>query len=279
MIIRSATQEEFHIAIQWAKDEGWNPGLDDLDAFFAADPNGFLMGFENEEPISSISVIRYGEDYGFLGFYIVRPDKRRTGAGFALWKAGLDYLKGRTVGLDGVIAQQANYEKSGFVNTGRNIRFSGRVTTLQSRATKVKEISESDLRDIIEWDTRFFPADRSAFLMRWLTPHHPTRRTMLVRQGDAIAGYGTIRHCVEGYKIGPLFAENDKTAEALFCALAGVADGEEIVLDVPESNDAAKRLAQNYNLRPSFETARMYLGKIPKLDSERTFGITTFELG
>ena len=84
MKIRPASRKEFTVAVDWAADEGWNPGLDDLEAFHAADPNGFLMGFEGDEPISSISVVKYGAKFGFLGFYIVRPDRRETGAGLSI---------------------------------------------------------------------------------------------------------------------------------------------------------------------------------------------------
>jgi GNAT superfamily N-acetyltransferase len=79
--IRTASAEEFATAVDWAAAEGWNPGLDDLAAFHAADPGGFLMRFDGDEPVSSISVVRYGDDFGFLGFYIVRPDWRGRGIG------------------------------------------------------------------------------------------------------------------------------------------------------------------------------------------------------
>ena len=41
--LRPMTRAELDLAIEWAAGEGWNPGLADADAFYAADPNGFLM--------------------------------------------------------------------------------------------------------------------------------------------------------------------------------------------------------------------------------------------
>ena len=93
-------------AIEWAAAEGWNPGLNDADCFHTADPTGFLMGYLGDEPIASISVVRYSSAFGFLGFYIVRPDQRGRGFGFRLWQAGMEYLEGCTVGLDGVVASR-----------------------------------------------------------------------------------------------------------------------------------------------------------------------------
>ena len=87
--VASATEAEFSSAIEWAADEGWNPGLDDLAAFHAADPQGFLLGRLDGEPVTSISVVRYGRDFGFLGFYIAKPGLRGEGYGWQTWQAGL----------------------------------------------------------------------------------------------------------------------------------------------------------------------------------------------
>ncbi len=72
MEIRPASAAEFDTAIEWAAAEGWNPGLDDLAVFHAADPNGFLMGFAGDEPISSISIVRYGARKG-SSFWVTSP--------------------------------------------------------------------------------------------------------------------------------------------------------------------------------------------------------------
>ncbi|MGZ4981767.1 MAG: GNAT family N-acetyltransferase, partial [Methylobacter sp.] len=72
--IRTMTRQEINIAVDWATEEGWNPGLHDADCFYAADPSGFLVGLLDDEPIATISVVKYGDSFGFLGFYIVKPE-------------------------------------------------------------------------------------------------------------------------------------------------------------------------------------------------------------
>ncbi|MDA3874626.1 MAG: GNAT family N-acetyltransferase, partial [Kiritimatiellae bacterium] len=123
--IRTMNGEDLRCAVDWAAAEGWNPGLHDADCFYAADPGGFLVGELDGEPIASISVVNYGDDFAFLGFYIVKPEFRGRGYGRHLWKAGTDRVAGRTIGLDGVVEQQANYIKSGFDLAYRNCRYQG----------------------------------------------------------------------------------------------------------------------------------------------------------
>jgi len=109
----------------WADAEGWNPGTFDGPAFFAADPEGFFLGELAGEQVACVSCIRYGTDFGFLGQYIVRPEYRGRGYGLAVWKAGIEHLAGRNVGLDAVPEQVPNYERSGFRFAHPTVRYSG----------------------------------------------------------------------------------------------------------------------------------------------------------
>jgi ribosomal protein S18 acetylase RimI-like enzyme len=72
---------EVDLAIEWAAEEGWNPGINDADCFYSADKHGFLVGLLDNEPIATISVVKYGEHFGFLGLYIVKPKYRGRGYG------------------------------------------------------------------------------------------------------------------------------------------------------------------------------------------------------
>ncbi len=121
--IRTMSRAEVDIAVDWAALEGWNPGLHDADCFFGADPDGFIVGSLDGEPVGCISAVAYGKSYGFVGFYIVKPNYRKQGYGIKLWQEAMKRLSGRNIGLDGVIAQQDNYKKSGFKLSHRNIRY------------------------------------------------------------------------------------------------------------------------------------------------------------
>jgi hypothetical protein len=262
--------------VEWAASEGWNPGLDDAAPFHAADPAGFLIGRIDGEPAACISAVRTGDDFGFLGFYICRPDLRGQGHGWAIWQAGMDRLAGRTIGLDGVVAQQGNYRKSGFVLAHRNVRHGGVTSLAAPRDSRLVPLSAAPYEQVAAYDALCFGRRRDAFLRTWLAGG--SRRGFAVVDG-ALRGFGLVRPGRTGHKIGPLFADDEATAELLFQGLASTVPGEPIFLDTPEPNARAVALARRHGLTPAFETARMYRGTDPGLPVPRIFGITSFELG
>ncbi|NQD96193.1 GNAT family N-acetyltransferase [Pseudomonas sp. CrR25] len=269
---------EVDIAIDWAAAEGWNPGLHDANCFYAADPHGFLVGLLGNEPIAVISVVKYGDTFGFLGCYIVKPEYRGQGYGMRLWNAGLAYLSGRTIGLDGVVAQQGNYRKSGFTLANVNVRYQGVGGGDLPVDPQIVPLSTLPLADVIAYDRPLFAESRPGFVQCWINQPESTALGILSEQ--RLAGYAVLRRCRVGYKIGPLFADTAELAERLFLALrASAPAGAEIFLDTPAVNAAAIDMAQRHGMSVSFETARMYLGTCPDLPIERVFGVTTFELG
>ncbi|WP_299619371.1 GNAT family N-acetyltransferase [Pelagibius sp.] len=276
--IRTMKRADLDTAIDWARDEGWNPGLGDAACFHAADPEGFLMAFEAGRPAASISVVGYGPDYGFLGFYICRPELRGRGLGFQLWRAGLARMGRRCIGLDGVVDQQGNYRKEGFVLAHRNLRFGGTVACGVPDDPRLQGIGPALLEPLLAYDRPFFPGPRDTFLTCWLQQSEQRFGYALVDDGT-VTGYGVLRRCVEGYKFGPLFADTAEGADLLFRALATRSGGAPVYLDPPAPNPEGIALAERYGLAPVFETARMYRAGAPKLPLDRTFGITSFELG
>ncbi len=273
--IRTMTPADLETAVEWAAGEGWNPGLDDTEAFRAADPDGFLIGELGGEPVGCVSVIAYGNDFGFLGFYIVRPEFRGKGYGIRIWQAGMERLKGRNIGLDGVAAQQDNYRRSGFQYAYANERFEG--TGGGTAPGDVVELSDVPFGQVAAYDRTIFRAPRESFLRAWI--ERPGGRALGVTEGGALRGFGVIRPCRSGHKVGPLFADTPEIAERLFANLIAGVPGDPVFLDVPRPNAAAVALVQRHGMAPVFETARMYTRGDPGVPVERVFGVTTFELG
>jgi ribosomal protein S18 acetylase RimI-like enzyme len=269
------TREELDLAVKWAASEGWNPGIHDAECFFDVDPAGFFVSELDGKVIATVSAPAYDDSFGFAGFYMVSPEQRGKGYGFELAQKALSYLGDQNVGIDGVVAQQENYKKIGFKIAHRNIRYQ---TTGKGEIPQgLVPVSDVPFEDILRLDRLCFPAPRSGFLRQWIT--RPGTVALAKMEEGKLSGFGVLRPCLDGFKIGPLFAQNAPTADLLFRGLAAHAKGEKLFLDVPETNPQAVELAEKYKMEKVFETARMYNRMEPDLKMEYIFGITSFELG
>lgn len=265
------------IIISMASKEGWNPGLYDEKCFYQADPNGFFQGKLGDKVIAVGSGVKYKNEFAFFGLYIVEQAYRGMGYGMDLTKAIFQYMGDINIGLDGVPGMQNQYKKFGFKLAHYNARYCGRLTIESPRSAAVVDISSIPIDVLFEFDRRYFHAEREEFLKSWL--FQPDSKALGYWQRDKLLGYGVIRRCISGFKIGPLFAETPEIADALFLSLTVHANGEEIFLDVIEDNADVMRLVKHYGLKKVFTTARMYTKQKPNINISHIYGITTFELG
>jgi Acetyltransferase (GNAT) domain/Acetyltransferase (GNAT) family len=280
--IATASADDVRLIMSWANDEGWNPANTDSIAFHAMDPCGFLVGRLDGEPVACISVVRYGAGFGFLGCYIARPRVRGQGYGLQLWRAGMARLTGgnagRNVGLDGVVAQQANYARSGFRLAWNNVRHEGAPASATSPpGVALVDACRLPFDKLAAYDRRFFPAARDSFLAPWITA--PERAALAAVKDGAIVGFGVIRAAVTASRIGPLYGASPEIAAALVNALAAAMPAGPVAIDIPEINKQAVALAVAMGLKPAFATARMYTGPTPEIDYAGFYGVTSFELG
>lgn len=279
--VAQATAADWDEIVEWCAQEGWNPGLGDAACFRPTDPAGFLVGRLGGRVVSAVSVVTYSPDFAFLGFYLVHPDHRGTGLGMATWKAALPHAEGRVIGLDAVPEQRPNYERSGFAAAYDNVRYTGRPRggDAASGAEAVRSVTPYHLDAISAYDSGCFPAERHAFLSRWLTAEGHVARVLLDEAGH-VTGYGVIRPAVQGLRVGPLFADTEQGAAALFDALtAGLPAEAEVCVDVPDHHAAATALAESRGLAPAARFTRMYTGPAPYARLDATYATTTLELG
>jgi GNAT superfamily N-acetyltransferase len=286
--LRPLRRQELDTLIEWAAAEGWNPGLDDAEVFWATDPDGFVAAEldlgAGPEFVGGGSIVRYQRRYGFMGFFIVRSDLRGRGLGTELWFHRRDLLRSRLdadapIEMDGVFAMQPWYAKGGFVFRHRDLRFEGIAKADLEFRPHGRLVNLADLPfDLIDaYDRRHFPAPRPEFLRRWIS--RPGGHAIGLLRGDSLAGCAVTRPCRRGHKIGPLFADDAGAAESLLSEIGGRLDGETVQLDVPEVNAAAVEIATRHGMAEVFGCARMTLGSAPTLPWNEIFGVTTFELG
>ncbi|MEA3638876.1 MAG: GNAT family N-acetyltransferase [Lamprobacter sp.] len=304
--IRQMTHAEVNELVHWAEHEGWNPGLHDAELFWTTDPDAFIAAELDGELIGGGAMTSYAGEFGFMGFFIVRPECRGRGLGDQLWHARRDRLlarlqPGASIGLDGVFNMQDYYARGGFVFSHRHIRFRGESGHLlgdsignehqsgpfvpkaagagqaDSHSSVLMPLTELPFDSLVAYDRRCFPAPRPGFLKGWITQQHALALGLL-RDG-ALSGYGVVRRCIQGYKIGPLFADDAAAAQTLFTPLTAYAGAEPVFIDAPENNPAALALVQRQGMVEVFGCARMYLGSVPNIAHQQVFGVTSFELG
>lgn len=286
LVIRNMTRPELDELFDWAAREGWNPGVHDAELFWASDPAAFIAASRGGELIGGGAITSYNGDFGFMGFFIVRSEYRGQGLGNTLWHARRERLlarlrPGSSIGMDGVFAMQDYYAKGGFVFSHRNMRFRAEIT----ERTAPSQVGDQDILplttfpfdEVVNYDRSCFPAARETFLNGWIT--QADALAVGCQRESRLSGYGVARRCREGYKIGPLFADDALAANALYARLAEFAQGGPLFLDAPENNPAAMALVRQQGMTEVFGCARMYLGPPPAIAHERVFGVTTFELG
>lgn len=285
-VIRSMTRSEVDELVGWAAREGWNPGLHDAELFWATDPAAFIAAELDGELIGGGAITSYDGEFGFMGFFIVRPEFRGRGLGNVLWHARRERLlarlrPGASIGLDGVFAMQGFYAKGGFVFSHRSMRFRAEIPARRANSSvddkDIVPLAAIAFEQVLDYDRACFPVSRPIFLKVWLS--QPDALALACQREGKLSGYGVVRRCREGCKIGPLFADNALVAHALYRHLAGFAAGGPLFLDAPEKNPAAIEFARQHRMIEVFGCARMYLGPPPVLAHERVFGVTTFELG
>lgn len=171
----------------------------------------------------------------------------------------------------------AKYARLGYRRAHRSTRHSFIPKQQQAPLREIVSLSQVPLATLAAYDRAHFFAPSDRFLERWVSQLHTVGLALI---DDAqLKGYGVLRKCRVGHKIGPLFADAPDIAEVLFGALCNNALGEQVFIDIPEPNQAGLELAAKHGMSPVFACERMYLRGDPGLPLEQIYGIASFEAG
>ncbi|MCL2121606.1 MAG: GNAT family N-acetyltransferase [Clostridiales bacterium] len=277
LTIRNLTLQEMVFLMEVAFKEGWNPGLYDGAAFFQTDPDGFFIAEREGGLIGGISVVKYGEERAFLGNHFVLPPFRGKGYGKELWEYALAQAGNRIIGVNGLTEGKQFYESYGFRSIGNIIRYQGSIFPKGRLSDDIYSSQDIDFYKLLAFDAGFFGIARERFLRAWLET--PALESLCVLKGGEIKGWGCMRRCRNGWRLGPVFASEYAIAEELLRHFAIKTIAEEVSMDVPESNVQAIRLAFSMGMTPVDARLRAYKGEQIREPLEQIFGFTTLDIG
>jgi hypothetical protein len=131
---------------------------------------------------------------------------------------------------------------------------------------------------VADLDRCAFGVDRTRIL-RDLHAAHADGCFMLEKNGE-LAGYAFSRPGARRWYVGPIVARDAHSAEALLHAVLAPLANQEVVIDTPDRNAAATRLAEAFNFAPVRPFIRMWRGQpLPSTDPTTYFAMAGPEIG
>ncbi len=279
------------LVTEWARVEGFAPGAGDLGIYRHTDRQGLWVGWLDGQPIGCIAGVRYNNDYGFVGLFLVIPEFRGNGYGVQLWKHALNHLSNiPCIGLEAAINRIDDYSRWGF-------RTSSTTTRWQLLVSSINREDDLSIKDetglcILEgkqipskavqiYDARREPSPRPHFLSDWL--RHPSGKVLALIDHEGIChGFGRIRPCLlksgDGWRIGPLLADTPRLAHLLLVNLL-ISHPGTVILDSPGLNPNVIPLLTSLRFNILSKTIRMYRGFQPPTSMSEVYGLACLELG
>jgi GNAT superfamily N-acetyltransferase len=282
--IRPMTRPELDVVLDWADQEGWNPGLADADVFWRIDRSGLWAIDVDGVLVGSGATIAHGSHHVVIGLVHVRPEHRRQGIATRTFPWLVDGAlsrmpAGTTVGLDVPDHLHDLAERFGFRPVRRVARMVGRAIDVRrgAHAGEVRSLASVPVDAVVAYDGAHVGAMRRDLLETWI---HPAGGFSLgVFEGRALRGMAVMRPARRGYRIGPLFADDADIAEELMGSLSRLVLGHTITLDVPTDNPQVLALAQRHGLSETTSVVHLELGDVAPAPEGSVYAVTSIEIG
>ena len=289
------TKTEFeNIVTKAMLKEQWRVGLYDSECYLAADPTGTFVGELNGKPVGCVVLTKYGDNFGFIGGYIVSEECRGKGYGKKIFDTAMASVKpSRNVALTASPSNaEKMYENSGFHGLFNVICFDFHLASFgcfleasERSPVNISSMDEVNENALFEYDSVVFGYPRHAFLNIWFRKGSYVKIAM--NDESSIVGYIVARTTIikdHGYNIGPLFADSESIAEELlksvFKELLQQSELPPIVgIDVPQQNTQGIRLAETFQGKMAYTFAYMTTQGSPSARFDKWYGMTDLNLG
>ncbi|MDP2415641.1 GNAT family N-acetyltransferase [Daejeonella sp.] len=228
---RTMTAVDIPDGIKLCRKAKWNQLEADWQIFLQHSPGACMVATFQDQIVGTVTTIRYGYSFSWIGMVLVDPDFRRQGIGQKLLQQALQILQTEeTVKLDATTQGREVYLKLNFVDEYRLSRMNMIVVENLFNPTTARPILKEDLPNLIEFDSNIFGANRST-LLQWMWEKAP-QLSFLIEDGNEIKGYSMGRYGHDFIHIGPIIAENTSIAKHLVIAALSKCAGSPVILDV-----------------------------------------------
>ena len=271
MDIASLAQHQLNQATALSQAENWPHRLQDWQMLMTLSQGRAAL--RDGVVIGTALRIDYGLDVSLLNMIIVRQSERGQGIGCKLMSSLMDEAGDRELRLVATKAGVPLYEKLGFESEGEIFQCQGEIASVELPDEEISPARPGDTDAIIEVDSRFLAADRSA-LVQWLAKH---ARLAVVRGAEGgICGYAALRRFGKGHVIGPIQANSKRQAQNLIRYFAASLTGQFVRIDTDDGLGLMPWL-EDRGLKCIDTVTRMR--KTPKTDPRPVFGLCSQALG
>ncbi|MBI2827122.1 MAG: GNAT family N-acetyltransferase [Planctomycetia bacterium] len=241
-------------------------------------PGSHFVAVNSAGVVGTVGAINYGR-FAYIALMGVAPQQQRGGIGRRLIEhalAELDRQGCRMALLDATDAGAALYTPFGFVDDGVACEYVGQFpSSANGDCAAIRPMQESDLAEVIAFDTPRFGADRST-LLRVLLADAAGRALVSCDSAGAVDGFLIARASV----LGPWVASDLRAAERLLLAAARLPLNDVAKVFVPRSNGFAESLLAKHGFCVERRLRHMRRGGAsPPGVPACLFGQTSFGLG
>jgi GNAT superfamily N-acetyltransferase len=300
VLIREMNLADIPAGLGLCRVSRWNQTERDWQHFLMAAPHGALVAVENGLVVGTVATLPYGP-FAWISMMLVDPAVRGRGIGTLLLNRGLALVpEAAAARLDATPAGEVLYRRLGFVPEYGLARFSldvrrrggGARSRPRSQARALgrklegtgghrpgaRPLAPVDWPALYDMDTGAFGASRATLLER-LAGEAPEYAWVVERHGDP-QGYLLGRHGHVREHLGPLIADTAETAGLLLEACLAAHPDREVVLDVPDDQQAWRAELAELGFVIERPFLRMYRGRRPAPgEPSRVYAITGPEFG
>ena len=280
--VREMLRADIDAGLRLCRACGWNQTRRDWEFLLGQSPQGCRAAVKQEQVIGTVTTIRYGNRFSWIGMLLVDPPEAGQGTGTRLLSAAMDALADmRSIRLDATPAGRQVYGRQGFIDEyglSRMLAAPTDRTTSVPRDHLARPLTPKDLPAVAVFDEEVFGANRRV-TMGWMLDGAP-QYAWGVEQRGHLAGFILGRHGFNFEHLGPIVARNQETARELVLAALSQRADKPFVIDASHHDPEWRPWLEAVGFREQRPFIRMFSGNNPYPGMPRQqFGILGPEFG